>query len=168
MTYITKYTSPIGDLLLTSNGEELTGVWFDRPLLLEAIQISEYERKEVPVLLETKRWLDIYFQGENPDFMPPLSWKSTPFREMVWEELRTIPYGETITYGEIAKRIAKRMSIEKMSAQAVGGAVGHNPISILVPCHRVIGTNGKLTGYAGGMDKKIKLLELEGHIIRER
>ena len=108
-----------------------------------------------------KRWLDIYFEGREPGFMPPLRYALTPFRKTVCEIMLTIPYGKTITYGEIASELASRKKIAKMSAQAVGGAVGHNPISLMIPCHRVVGTNGNLTGYAGGIDRKVKLLELE-------
>ena len=107
------------------------------------------------------KWLDIYFSGKEPDFTPPLLMKTTPFREAVWKIMLTIPFGQTMTYGEIADRIAKQKGLQKMSAQAVGGAVGHNSISLIIPCHRVVGTNGSLTGYAGGIEKKIQLLELE-------
>ena len=109
-----------------------------------------------------KRWLDIYFSGQQPDFMPPLHMSGTPFQMAVWETLREIPYGQTTTYGAIARKIARQRGVSKMSAQAVGQAVGRNELSILVPCHRVVGTNGSLTGYAGGIDKKIQLLQLEG------
>lgn len=109
-----------------------------------------------------KRWLDIYFSGQQPDFMPPLHMSGTPFQMAVWETLREIPYGQTTTYGAIARKIARQRGLSKMSAQAVGQAVGRNELSILVPCHRVVGTNGSLTGYAGGIDKKIQLLQLEG------
>ena len=117
--------------------------------------------KELPVFEETRRWLDAYFRGEKPDFTPPLSVETTPFRRAVWELLLTIPYGQTMTYGEIAAEIARRRGLSGMSAQAVGGAVGRNPISLIIPCHRVVGTGGSLTGYAGGIEKKVKLLELE-------
>ena len=119
------------------------------------------EASELPVFQCVKRWLDIYFQGEAPDFTPPLRLAGTPFRKVVWEILLTIPYGQTMTYGEIASKIAEQKGIERMSAQAVGNAVGHNPIGIIVPCHRVVGSDGKLTGYAGGMERKKALLALE-------
>ena len=115
----------------------------------------------MPVFEQAKEWLTIYFSGQEPDFLPPVHMTGTPFQLTVWEILRTIPYGKTITYGEIAKEIAVRKGIPRMSAQAVGGAVGHNKISVIIPCHRVVGTNGSLTGYAGGIDKKRKLLTLE-------
>ena len=111
---------------------------------------------------KTERWLDIYFQGKEPDFQPPFSFScGSKFQQEVWKILLSIPYGKTMTYGEIAACIAKQRGLTRMSAQAVGGAVGHNPISIIVPCHRVVGTDGSLTGYAGGIDKKVGLLKLE-------
>ena len=115
----------------------------------------------LPVFALTKEWLDIYFRGKAPGFTPPLNIKTTPFRKAVWEILLTIPFGKTMTYGEIADRIARQNGLSRMSAQAVGGAVGHNAISLIIPCHRVVGANGSLTGYAGGIDKKAKLLALE-------
>ena len=119
------------------------------------------ERKELPLFSEAKRWLDIYFSGKEPNFLPPLRYDSTPFRKAVCDIMLTIPYGKTMTYGEIARIISKQKWSEKMSAQAVGGAVGHNPIALMIPCHRVVGTNGSLTGYGGGIERKVKLLELE-------
>lgn len=120
-----------------------------------------HEEKALPVFDETKKWLDIYFNGTPPDFTPPLSMNTTPFRKAVWNILLGIPFGKTMTYGEISKIIAKQFGIDKMSAQAVGGAVGHNSISLIIPCHRVVGTNGSLTGYAGGLEKKVWLLTME-------
>jgi methylated-DNA-[protein]-cysteine S-methyltransferase len=114
-----------------------------------------------PLLEDARRWLDLYFSGQNPDFLPPLQYSTTPFRKAVYDILLTIPYGETMTYGQIAAKVAEQQGIEKMSAQAVGGAVGRNPIALMIPCHRVVGTGGNLTGYAGGLDRKLKLLELE-------
>ena len=121
-----------------------------------------YEYKLLPVFKETILWLNIYFNGKEPDFMPRLKLDGTAFRIEIWQILQQIPYATTLTYGDIAKKIAIKRGIEDMSAQAVGGAVGHNPISIIIPCHRLLGSNGSLTGYAGGIDKKIALLELEG------
>lgn len=161
MTYTYKYNSKLGDITLASNGEALTGLWFDGQKYFGATLPSEYREKTLPIFKETAKWLDIYFSGKNPDFTPALSFNTSPFRQSVWEILLTIPYGKTMTYGEIADKIAQQNGLEKMSAQAVGGAVGHNPTSIIVPCHRVVGTNGSLTGYAGGIERKVKLLELE-------
>lgn len=161
MTYIDRYHSPLGDITLASNGEALTGLWFEGQKYFGDTLSSQQEEKELPVFEETKRWLDIYFQGKTPDFTPPLLLETTPFRRAVGEIMLSIPYGQTMTYGEIAERIATQRGIPKLSAQAVGGAVGHNSISIIIPCHRVVETNGSLTGYAGGIDKKIKLLRLE-------
>lgn len=170
MIYIEKYLSPLGDITMASNGEAITGLWFDGqkyfganlPKEYKAGKLSEYEEtKQLPVFEETKNWLDIYFQGRKPDFTPHIAFEDTLFRRAVWKILLAIPYGQTMTYKEIAERIAKERGLSHMSAQAVGGAVGHNPISIIVPCHRVVGTNGSLTGYAGGIDKKRELLKLE-------
>ena len=123
---------------------------------------DDSKKEELPIFVETCHWLDIYFSGKEPNFTPQLKMNTTPFRKAVWEILLTIPFGKTMTYGEIAKLIAQKRGIAQMSAQAVGGAVGHNPISLIIPCHRVVGPKGKLTGYAGGLDKKAKLLRLEG------
>lgn len=161
MQYTDSYHSPLGDITLGSDGTNLTGLWFDGQKYFADTLGSEYEEKQLPVFKEAKRWLDIYFRGESPDFTPPLSFNGSPFRLAVWEILLQIPYGGVMTYGEIAAVLAKRRGLSTMSAQAVGGAVGHNPISIIVPCHRVVGSNGSLTGYAGGIDKKLKLLTLE-------
>ena len=139
----------------------LTGVWFDKQKYFARSLGKEWEEKEQEVLRDTKKWFDIYFSGNEPKFSVPLHLIGTPFQMEVWEILLTIPYGKTMTYGEIAKKIAVRRGMERMSAQAVGGAVGQNPIGVIVPCHRVIGAKGSLTGYAGGIDKKIKLLQLE-------
>ena len=154
--YTYHYESPLGGIVITSDGEALTGLRFDRQQTVGGTCL--------PVFEQTKKWLDIYFSGEDPGFTPLLRMESTAFRKMVWEILLTIPYGETMSYGEIADMIAVQRGIRKMSAQAVGGAVGHNPISLIVPCHRVIGTDGSMVGYGPGIDKKIKLLELESGI----
>ena len=161
MMYIYHYSSPLGGITLSSNGTELTGLWFDGQKYFGDTLEKEYLEQDLPIFEETIRWLDIYFSGKSPDFTPSLSMKTTAFRKAVWEIMLTIPYGKTITYGEIANQIAKQRGLPKMSAQAVGGAVGHNSISLIIPCHRVVGTNGSLTGYAGGIDKKVKLLTLE-------
>lgn len=162
MQYITTYQSPLGAVLLAADEIGLTGLWFEGEKLYANGLDPEHEEKELPVFGTVKKWLDIYFSGQNPDFMPPLHMIGTRFRLSVWKLLCQIPYGETITYGELAKMAAEENGIARMSAQAVGGAVGHNEISIIVPCHRVVGSDGSLTGYAGGLDKKEKLLSLEG------
>ena len=161
MTYIQHYDSPLGGILLAADETGLTGLWFDGAKYFAANLPALHKERETPVLTETKRWLDIYFTGRKPDFTPPLHPAGSAFRQSVWEILLQIPYGKTATYGEIARQLAKKQGLARMSAQAVGGAVGHNAISVIIPCHRVVGTNGSLTGYAGGIDKKIKLLETE-------
>ena len=161
MIYTSKYTSPLGGILLAADEVGLRGLWFDGQKYFARDLPDERTERETPVLSEAKRWLDLYFGGQEPDFLPPLHPVGTPFRQAVWEILLRIPYGKTVTYGEISKQLAEKMGLERMSAQAVGGAVGHNEISIIIPCHRVVGTGGNLTGYAGGIDRKIKLLELE-------
>lgn len=161
MIYTSKYTSPLGGILLAADEVGLRGLWFDGQKYFARDLPDERTERETPVLSEAKRWLDLYFGEQEPDFLPPLHPVGTPFRQAVWEILLRIPYGKTVTYGEISKQLAEKMGLERMSAQAVGGAVGHNEISIIIPCHRVVGSNGSLTGYAGGIDRKIKLLELE-------
>lgn len=162
MQYTTTYQAPIGGILLAADEIGLTGLWFEGEKFYALSLDPEHEEKEVTVFAQVKRWLDIYFSGHEPDFMPPIHMIGSPFQMEVWEILRQIPYGETATYVEIAKQIAAHRGLSRMSAQAVGGAVGHNELSIIVPCHRVVGTNKSLTGYAGGVDKKEKLLALEG------
>lgn len=161
MEYTHHYDSPLGGITLASDGETLIGLWFDDQKYFADTLSENHERRKLPIFELTDKWLDNYFSGKEPDFTPPLSMKTTSFRKAVWEIMLTIPYGQTMTYGEIAEIIAKQKGIEKMSAQAVGGAVGHNSISLIIPCHRVVGANGTLTGYAGGIDKKIWLLEME-------
>lgn len=161
MIYIDTYISPLGSMTMAGSERGITGLWFDGQKYFGANLPKHYETEKLPIFEEAKEWLDLYFQGKEPDFAPQLSLKGSPFRMTVWEILLAIPYGQTITYGEIAARVAKEKGIPHMSAQAVGGAVGHNPISIIVPCHRLVGANGSLTGYAGGIDKKIELLKLE-------
>lgn len=161
MDYTYHYRSSLGGITLSSNGTALTGLWFDGQKYFGDTLPKEYEEKAFPIFDQTIHWLDIYFSGTAPDFTPPLLMKTTPFRKTVWEIMLTIPFGQTMTYGEIADRIAQQKGLTKMSAQAVGGAVGHNSISLIIPCHRVVGTSGSLTGYAGGIDKKVQLLTLE-------
>ncbi|MBQ0004970.1 MAG: methylated-DNA--[protein]-cysteine S-methyltransferase [Clostridiales bacterium] len=170
MTYIFRYISPLGGITIAHNGTGLTGLWFDgqkyygSTLDVPLDQCEDLTGNPDSLFLATAKWLDVYFEGIEPDFTPPLSLDSsyaTDFRREVWDILLQTPYGHTITYGEIAKRIASKRGIATLSAQAVGGAVGHNPVSIIIPCHRVIGQNGSLTGYAGGLDRKIGLLAME-------
>ena len=161
MTSIQHYASPLGGILLAADEMGLSGLWFDGAKYFADNLPSEHEERETPILSDAKRWLDIYFAGQEPDFMPPLHPTGSEFRVAVWGILLNIPYGKTTTYGEIARQLALKQGRPKISAQAVGGAVGHNEISIIIPCHRVVGANGSLTGYAGGIDKKVKLLELE-------
>ena len=163
MLYQTQYNSPIGKILLVSNEQYLIGLWIEgQKYFANTINNQEIKYELTPVLKETTIWLDNYFQGKNPNLKTlPLLPNGSEFQKNVWNILCTIPYGKTMTYGEIANLLSKKKH-SKVSAQAVGNAVGHNPISIIIPCHRVVGKDGNLTGYAGGIDKKIKLLELEG------
>ena len=154
MQYTCKYQSPLGEIMLAADEVGLIGLWFVGQKYFAQCLNPENEEKEVTVLLAAKRWLDM-------DFQLPLHFIGTEFQKEVWKILESIPYGKTMTYGEIADVIAKNRGLKRMSAQAVGGAVGRNEISIIVPCHRVVGSNGSLTGYAGGIDKKIELLKLE-------
>ena len=149
MVYICKYKSSLGDILLAADEIGLTGLWFEGQNYFADTLPDEHIQQETEILTETKKWLDIYHPA------------GSEFRQAVWEILLQIPYGQTISYGAIARKMAEMKKISHMSAQAVGGAVGHNKISIIIPCHRVVGANGNLTGYAGGIDKKISLLELE-------
>jgi O-6-methylguanine DNA methyltransferase len=161
MQYTSQYHSPLGDILIAADEEGLTGLWFEGQKYYALYLDKDNEERETQILKDTKKWLDIYFSGQEPDFKVPLHFTGTDFQNEVWEILYSIPYGKTMTYGEIACVLAKRKGLERMSAQAVGGAVGHNEISIIVPCHRVVGSQGSLTGYAGGIDKKVSLLKLE-------
>ena len=170
------YESPLGGILLASDGEALTGLWFDgQKYFADALKeagegaanddgsgASSDSGLNSPAFDDARRWLDVYFSGRDPGFTPLLHMLTTPFRRAVWEVMLTIPYGSTMTYGEIAAEVARRRGLARMSAQAVGGAVGHNSISLIIPCHRVVGSNGSLTGYAGGVDKKLRLLTMEG------
>ena len=162
MQYVSCYKSPIGNMTMTSDGKCLTGLWFDDGKVRPNAMAEDDKIKVLPIFDETCRWLDTYFSGKDPGRIPVVRLYGTEFRSGVWKILQSIPYGQTVTYGEIAKKMAAQMGLPKMSAQAVGGAVGHNPISIIIPCHRVIGTDGSLTGYVGGLDKKLAMLRLEG------
>lgn len=161
MEYLCRTLSPLGGVTLASDGEALTGLWFDGQQHFLAGLSEERAEKPLPVFDEALRWLALYFAGCEPDFTPPLRPRGTAFRRAVWDALLTIPYGQTTTYGELAKRLGVA------SARAVGGAVGRNPVSILIPCHRVLGAGGLLTGYAGGLERKRYLLRLEGAAFRE-
>ncbi len=161
MVYTSLYYSPLGDMLVAADEEGLLGAWFVDQKFFAFHLPKERVEKETGILCAAKNWLDLYFAGNRPDFALPLHLKGTPFRLAVWEKLLEIPYGKTVTYGDLAKDIAKERGLSRMSAQAIGGAVGHNPISIIVPCHRVLGADGSLTGYAGGLERKQWLLAWE-------
>ncbi|MDD6189069.1 MAG: methylated-DNA--[protein]-cysteine S-methyltransferase [Clostridiales bacterium] len=161
MYYTAEYSSPVGRITLASDGENIVGLWLEGQKYFAATLDGEAREASLPVLEDARRWLDIYFSGKEPDFQLPLAPRGSEFRQTVWGLLLEIPYGKTVTYGELSKKLEAKLG-RKTSARAVGGAVGHNPISIIIPCHRVVGTDGSLTGYAGGVDKKIQLLRLEG------
>ena len=156
--YTSVYSSELGDILLAADEIGLTGLWFFGQSYFADTLPTE---QTTPIVTQAREWLDEYFSGKEPDFTPTLHPIGSPFRQAVWKLLLQIPYGQTTTYGEIARQLEKLQNRPHMSAQAVGGAVGHNGISIIIPCHRVVGTKGSLTGYAGGLDKKMALLELE-------
>ena len=163
MTYKWKYKTPdnFDDIWMNSDGEYLTGLWFigSKDALKHTVDCEELE---LPIFKETSKWLDIYFSGKNPGFIPKYKIADlTPFRKEVVEAMKTIPFGTTVTYHDIARNIAQKRGLEKMSSQAVGGAVGWNPICIIIPCHRVVGSNGSLTGYGGGIKNKVALLTNE-------
>ena len=162
MDYIHHYDSPLGGMTMASDGKALVGLWFDGQKFFAGSLASGTAERDLPLFDETDRWLDIYFSGKAPDFTPGIRMRGTEFRVAVWDILLTIPFGCTVTYGQIADRIAEQKGIPRISPQAVGGAVGHNPISLIIPCHRVIGADGSLTGYAGGIDRKRTLLKMEG------
>lgn len=161
MQYTSRYTSPLGEILLAADDIGLTGLWFDGQKYYARGLGEMAVEKALPVFDRAKKWMDIYFSGQEPGFTPPLHLIGSEFQKAVWELLRAIPRGQTVTYGHLAKILAAKRCQAGMSAQAVGGAVGRNPISMIVPCHRVVGADGSLTGYAGGIEKKIYLLELE-------
>ncbi|MBQ7900662.1 MAG: methylated-DNA--[Clostridia bacterium] len=153
--YKTTYISPLGNIVLGSDGASLVGLWLEGQKYFLGIYNEAEDNDSLEVFKATKRWLDEYFMGKNPEITMPLAPDGTEFQKKVWIELEKIPYGSTVTYGDIAKKLGTK------SSQAVGGAVGRNPISIIIPCHRVIGKDRTLTGYAGGVDKKLELLKLE-------
>lgn len=161
MSYCFEYKSPIGILVAISDGESLTWLGVKGQKYFEDALEEVITDVDLPIFADTRRWLDSYFSGLKPTFTPPIAPQGGEFRQTIWSILCEIPYGEVITYGDIAKLVARQKGVDKMSAQAVGGAVGHNPISIIIPCHRVVGAGGNLTGFASGIDIKIRLLELE-------
>ena len=162
MTYTQTYASPLGEVLLSADEIGLSGLWFAGQRYFARTLPPGAVPGETPVLTASKRWLDCYFSGKRPDFLPPLHLIGTDFQQSVWNLLLEIPYGQTVTYGALARTLAQQLGKPAMSAQAVGSAVGRNPVSIIVPCHRVVGTDGNLTGYAGGVERKRFLLNLEG------
>lgn len=161
MLYYKKVASPLGEITLRSDGEALTGLWFADDKHYEAKDIAGAALADLDVFMQAEAWLAEYFAGREPKVSVPLKLQGSEFQMQVWRLLQDIPYGRLVTYGDIAKKIAAQKGVARMSAQAVGGAVGHNPLCIIVPCHRVVGANGSLTGYGGGMWRKVRLLELE-------
>lgn len=160
MNCLCKYSSPLGEITLKSDGSALTGLWFEKHRYADIPKTGEFDEKELPVFDETKKWLDLYFSGKDPGFTPKIAYDVSDFAAMVMEEMLRIPFGKTVTYGDIARCISEKTG-KNPCAQAVGGAVGHNPISLIVPCHRVVGKSGSLTGYGGGIERKAALLKLE-------
>ena len=154
MDVVRHYESPLGSITLASDGEAITGLWFEGQTNFGETLTKPYEEGSVPALDEAVRWLETYFQGRDPGFTPPIHLRGTAFRRRVWAALSDIPFGEKATYGALAEKL-------NSSARAVGGALAHNPVSLIVPCHRVLGADGKVTGYAGGIERKLRLLELE-------
>ena len=161
MDFVYHYESPLGGITIASDGTSLVGLWFDEQRFFAASLSPARAEKTLPVFEQTVRWLDLYFSGRNPGFVPPVALRTTDFRQEVCRIMLTIPYGRTMTYGKIAEIVARQRGVPRMSAQAVGGAVGHNPVSLIIPCHRVIGTGSALVGYGGGLDRKAALLALE-------
>lgn len=161
MQYLSYYQSPLGRMTMAAEDDALIGLWFDGQKYYASTLCNDAEEQELPVFEEVKLWLDIYFGGRCPEFTPSMNPSGSPFRKRVWDALLRIPYGAVTTYGSIAKLLAAEQGVQYVSAQAVGGAIGHNPISIIIPCHRVMGADGSLTGYAGGIERKEALLKLE-------
>ena len=161
MLYYKKVASPLGEITLRSDGEALTGLWFADDKHYGEKDIAGAALADLDVFTQAEEWLAEYFAGREPKVSVPLKLQGSEFQMQVWRLLQDIPYGRLVTYGDIAKKIAAQKGVARMSAQAVGGAVGHNPLCIIVPCHRVVGANGSLTGYGGGMWRKVRLLELE-------
>ena len=161
MDYVHHYESPLGWITIASDGTALVGLWFDEQRFFAASISQDHGEKTLPVFEQAVRWLDLYFSGRDPGFTPPVALRTTEFRQKICHIMLTIPYGRTMTYGKIAEIVARQKGVPRMSAQAVGGAVGHNPVSLIIPCHRVIGANSALVGYGGGLDRKAALLALE-------
>ena len=161
------YSSPLGMITLASDGEALTGLWFEGQKHFGRSLSEEHEEGSSPVFTEACVWLDRYFSGQDPGQVPVIRMRGTEFQRQVWELLLEIPYGETTTYGALASKIAAESCLGTMSARAVGSAVGRNPVSVMIPCHRVVGADGVLTGYAGGIERKKKLLILEGNQVKD-
>ena len=161
MLYYKKTASPLGEITLRSDGEALTGLWFADDKHYGAKDIAGAAMADLDVFMQAEAWLAEYFAGREPKVSVPLKLQGSEFQMQVWRLLQDIPYGRLVTYGDIAKKIAAQKGVARMSAQAVGGAVGHNPLCIIIPCHRVVGANSSLTGYGGGMWRKVRLLELE-------
>ena len=166
MVYTYSFPSPLGEMILVSDGTALTGLWFAGQRHLPPLPSPQEGGEILPVFVRTLRWLDDYFSGRAPGEAPPVRLEGTVFRREVWALLTEIPYGQTVSYGELARRLSERRGGSCVSARAVGGAVGHNPVSLIVPCHRVVGADGSLTGYAGGVERKEKLLALERAVLK--
>lgn len=166
MEYTFDYDSPLGTITLASDGVALTGLWFDGQKRFACTPDACCRTRMLPVFEETTRWLNLYFEGRDPGFTPPISPKGTSFQRGVWQTLLAVPFGETVTYGGIARMLAEKRGIPSMSAQAVGGAAARNPILLIIPCHRMTGSGGSLTGYAGGLDRKQRLLAMEKAALR--
>lgn len=165
LAYVTRLASPLGEITLSSDGEALTGLWLEGQRLFARTLPETVLEEMLPVFEKTKQWLCVYFRGKEPEEYPPIRLCGTPFQMAVWECLRRIPYGKTLSYGELARQISAENGRASVSARAVGAAVARNPISILIPCHRVLGANAALTGYAGGLDRKLWLLKLERAVL---
>lgn len=159
--FIKTVASPLGDILLSSDGENLTGLWFCGSRYYKKGLEGSPSEAPLGIFDDAEKWLSVYFSGREPDFLPKVRMSGTEFQLAVWKKLTAIPYGKTVTYGEIAEALAADRGIERMSARAVGRAVGLNPVSVIVPCHRVVGADGSLTGFGGGIQRKISLLKLE-------
>ena len=169
MFYYFTYDSPVGKLMVVSDEDNIVGLWIEgQKYFMENIKGKMVENPNYPILKLVKKWLDDYFNGQKPELNLPLKPYGSQFKRTVWQVLCEIPYGKTVTYGSVANKVASKLGKERMSARAIGNAVGHNPISIIIPCHRVVGKNGNLTGYAGGLDKKIWLLNYENALVKKQ